>query len=266
MWEPQLLQVQPPPLPPPTGSGAAGPFSTLSSGSRSYCRDCLDILVGAGTFEALRDLDPWICYLCQPRQPHGALVPRADWSIRVQELFANNSGMAFVSRGRGGYPALGDQVWKRLLVSVCRSRTAFTRPSRPTSAGPSGSCRCSTASAPVRRQLPAPPPPPTPGLTRRGRNRPELCAFSGYVVLKDLGFKVDAYVASEVCEDSMAVTAVNHEGKITQVGDVRFITQGHVRQPWLGGGFGSLVGPDGFPFDPAGEVGSVRPADRREPL
>lgn len=67
-------------------------------GFRSYCRDCLNILVGAGTFESLKDLDPWICYLCQPQQPHGALVPRADWSIRVQELFANNSGMAFVRR------------------------------------------------------------------------------------------------------------------------------------------------------------------------
>lgn len=54
-----------------------------------------------------------------------------------------------------------------------------------------------------------------------------LCV-SGYLVLKDLGFKVDTYIASEVCEDSMAVAAVNHEGRITQVGDVRFITQEHV--------------------------------------
>lgn len=66
---------------------------------RSYCRDCLNILVGAGTFDSLKDLDPWICYLCQPQQPHGALLPRADWSIRVQELFVNDSSIAFV-RGR----------------------------------------------------------------------------------------------------------------------------------------------------------------------
>lgn len=51
-------------------------------------------------------------------------------------------------------------------------------------------------------------------------------------MLKDLGFKVETYIASEVCEDSIAVTAVNHEGKIAQVGDVRFITQEHVRQPF----------------------------------
>lgn len=52
-------------------------------------------------------------------------------------------------------------------------------------------------------------------------------------MLKDLGFKVETYIASEVCEDSIAVAAVNHEGKITPVGDVRFITQEHVRQPFL---------------------------------
>lgn len=63
--------------------------------------------------------------------------------------------------------------------------------------------------------------------------------FAGYVVLKDLGFKVETYVASEVCEDSIAVTAVNHEGKITQVGDVRFIAQEHVRRPpFTRGGLG----------------------------
>lgn len=47
-------------------------------------------------------------------------------------------------------------------------------------------------------------------------------------MLKDLGFKVEKYVASEVCEDSIAVSTVNHDGKIVHVGDVRFITQEHV--------------------------------------
>lgn len=64
---------------------------------RSYCEDCLNILVGPGMFDSLKLLDPWICYLCQPHRPHFALVPREDWSIRVQELFANNSAMEFVS-------------------------------------------------------------------------------------------------------------------------------------------------------------------------
>lgn len=52
--------------------------------------------------------------------------------------------------------------------------------------------------------------------------------FEGYLVLKELGFKVEKYVASEVCEDSVTVAAINHDGKIIHVGDVRFITQEHV--------------------------------------
>lgn len=98
MWEPQLLQVRAAASP---SHHAAKPASSTTFHSsplvlRSYCRDCLNILVAAGTFDSLKDLDPWICYLCQPQQPHGALLPRADWSIRVQELFANDSSVAFV--------------------------------------------------------------------------------------------------------------------------------------------------------------------------
>ncbi|XP_045913238.1 uncharacterized protein LOC123975631 isoform X3 [Micropterus dolomieu] len=63
---------------------------------RSYCADCMNILVSPGTFDSLKLLDPWICCLCQPHRPHGALIPRKDWSIRVQELFANNSAMEFL--------------------------------------------------------------------------------------------------------------------------------------------------------------------------
>lgn len=52
---------------------------------------------------------------------------------------------------------------------------------------------------------------------------------TGYLVLKDLGFKVDCYIASEICEDSIAVGMVKHEGKIEYVNDVRTITRKHVR-------------------------------------
>lgn len=99
MWERQLLQVLLRPLVSVLASQQPLPVLDSSSPSsrRSYCADCLNILVGAGTFEALKLLDPWICYLCQPHRAHGALLPREDWSIRVQELFANNSGMEFVS-------------------------------------------------------------------------------------------------------------------------------------------------------------------------
>lgn len=63
-----------------------------------------------------------------------------------------------------------------------------------------------------------------------------LCA--GLLVLKDLGIEVDRYIASEVCEDSITVGLVRHQGRIMYVGDVRNVTRKHVSQrasPW--GGF-----------------------------
>ncbi len=53
--------------------------------------------MGEGTFNQLKNVDPWTCYLCAPESSSGALKPRHDWSIRVQEFFANNSAMEFVS-------------------------------------------------------------------------------------------------------------------------------------------------------------------------
>lgn len=50
----------------------------------------------------------------------------------------------------------------------------------------------------------------------------------GYLVLKDLGFKIERYIASEICDDSIAVGMVKHEGKIEYVNDVRTITRKHV--------------------------------------
>lgn len=51
---------------------------------------------------------------------------------------------------------------------------------------------------------------------------------SGLLVLKDLGIQVDKYVASEVCEDSITVGMVRHQGRIMYVGDARNITRKHV--------------------------------------
>ncbi|KAI3357858.1 hypothetical protein L3Q82_016251, partial [Scortum barcoo] len=167
---------------------------------RSYCEDCLNILVGPGTFDSLKEQDPWICYLCQPHRPHFALVPREDWSIRVQELFANNSGMEF--EPHRVYPSIPASLRRPLRVLSLFDGIAtgeYTDPS------------------PVRLSV----------------------FLSGYLVLKDLGFKVEKYVASEVCEDSVAVATINHDGKIIHVGDVRFITKEHLEQ-W--GPFDLLIG------------------------
>uniref|UniRef100_A0A8C2ZC36 DNA (cytosine-5-)-methyltransferase n=1 Tax=Cyclopterus lumpus TaxID=8103 RepID=A0A8C2ZC36_CYCLU len=151
---------------------------------RSYCRDCLSILVGPGTFDSLKLLDPWICYLCQPHRPHGALIPREDWSIRVQELFANNSAMAF--EPHRVYPSIPANLRRPLRVLALFDGIA-----------------------------------------------------TGYLVLKDLGIKVETYVASEVCEDSLAVAVVNHDGKINHIGDARLITQEYIDR-W--GPFDLLIG------------------------
>ncbi|KGL76681.1 DNA (cytosine-5)-methyltransferase 3B, partial [Tinamus guttatus] len=51
---------------------------------------------------------------------------------------------------------------------------------------------------------------------------------AGYLVLKDLGIKVEKYIASEICEDPIAVGTVRHEGDITYVHDVRNITKRNV--------------------------------------
>ncbi|CAG6021961.1 unnamed protein product [Menidia menidia] len=151
---------------------------------RSYCEDCLNILVGPGTFDTLKLLDPWICYLCQPHTPCGALVPREDWSIRVQELFANNSAMAF--EPHRVYPSIAPCLRRPLRVLSLFDGIA-----------------------------------------------------TGYLVLKDLGFKVDKYVASEVCEASVSVGTINHDGRIFHVGDVRFITKERIEE-W--GPFDLLIG------------------------
>uniref|UniRef100_A0A3B5MVC2 DNA (cytosine-5-)-methyltransferase 3 alpha a n=1 Tax=Xiphophorus couchianus TaxID=32473 RepID=A0A3B5MVC2_9TELE len=50
---------------------------------------------------------------------------------------------------------------------------------------------------------------------------------TGLLVLKDLGIQVDKYVASEVCEDSITVGMVRHQGRIMYVGDVRNVTRKH---------------------------------------
>nr|XP_042133021.1 DNA (cytosine-5)-methyltransferase 3B [Peromyscus maniculatus bairdii] len=52
---------------------------------------------------------------------------------------------------------------------------------------------------------------------------------TGYLVLKELGIKVEKYVASEVCSESIAVGTVKHEGHIKYVDDVRKITKKNVR-------------------------------------
>uniref|UniRef100_A0A8C5CHF9 DNA (cytosine-5-)-methyltransferase n=1 Tax=Gadus morhua TaxID=8049 RepID=A0A8C5CHF9_GADMO len=75
---------------------------------------------------------------------------------------------------------------------------------------------------------------------------------TGYLVLRDLGFKVDQYVASEVCEDSISVGVVRHEGKIQYVHDVRNITRKNIEE-W--GPFDLVIG-----GSPCNDLSIVNPA------
>lgn len=49
------------------------------------------------------------------------------------------------------------------------------------------------------------------------------------LVLKDLGFDVECYYASEVSEEAITVAAVRLKGQIQQIGDVQKITPKEVR-------------------------------------
>ncbi|KAM4724469.1 DNA (cytosine-5)-methyltransferase 3A-like isoform 2-T2 [Anableps anableps] len=75
---------------------------------------------------------------------------------------------------------------------------------------------------------------------------------TGLLVLKELGIQVDRYVASEVCEDSIMVGMVRHQGRIMYVGDVRNVTRKHI-QEW--GPFDLVIG-----GSPCNDLSIVNPA------
>uniref|UniRef100_A0A4W3H1R5 DNA (cytosine-5-)-methyltransferase n=1 Tax=Callorhinchus milii TaxID=7868 RepID=A0A4W3H1R5_CALMI len=75
---------------------------------------------------------------------------------------------------------------------------------------------------------------------------------TGLLVLKDLGIHVERYIASEVCEDSITVGMVRHQGKIMYVGDVRNVTRKHIKD-W--GPFDLVIG-----GSPCNDLSIVNPA------
>ncbi|XP_051525560.1 uncharacterized protein LOC127424414 isoform X2 [Myxocyprinus asiaticus] len=164
---------------------------------RCFCKDCLNVLVGPGTFENLKGEDPWSCYVCLPSKRYGVLKLRPDWSVRVQEYFANNS--AFEFEPHRVYPSI--PAYQRRPIKVLSLFGGIA---------------------------------------------------TGYLVLKDLGIKVERYIASEICEDSIAVGMIKHEGMIEYVKDVRTITRKHLAE-W--GPFDLLIG-----GSPCNDLSMVNPA------
>uniref|UniRef100_A0A665W3B3 DNA (cytosine-5-)-methyltransferase n=1 Tax=Echeneis naucrates TaxID=173247 RepID=A0A665W3B3_ECHNA len=164
---------------------------------RCFCVDCLDILVDPGASNNARYLDPWRCYMCQPLMQYGVLKRRHDWSLKLQDFFANDNGQEFEKPKI--YPAVPAEQRRPIRVLSLFDGIA-----------------------------------------------------TGYLVLRDLGFKVDQYVASEVCEDSISVGVVRHEGKIQYVHDVRDITKKNI-QEW--GPFDLVIG-----GSPCNDLSIVNPA------
>ncbi|NXR11277.1 DNM3B methyltransferase, partial [Semnornis frantzii] len=76
---------------------------------------------------------------------------------------------------------------------------------------------------------------------------------TGYLVLKDLGIQVEKYIASEICEERLAVGSVRQEDNITFVHDVRNITKRNIEE-W--GPFDLVIG--GSPCDDLSLVNAAR--------
>ncbi|CAM9568654.1 unnamed protein product [Lampetra fluviatilis] len=75
---------------------------------------------------------------------------------------------------------------------------------------------------------------------------------TGLLVLKELGIRVERYVASEVCQDSINVGTVRHAGDITYIGDIRNLTYSNL-QKW--GPFDLVIG-----GSPCSDLSIVNPA------
>uniref|UniRef100_A0AAY4ECV9 DNA (cytosine-5-)-methyltransferase n=1 Tax=Denticeps clupeoides TaxID=299321 RepID=A0AAY4ECV9_9TELE len=163
---------------------------------RCFCKDCMDILVGPGTFDKMKEKDPWSCYMCLPPNSYGQLHLRADWSVRVQEFFANDT--AFEFEPHRVYPSIPSQ--KRRPIKVLSLFDGIA---------------------------------------------------TGYLVLRELGFKIERYMASEICEDSIAVGMVKHDRSIEYVNDVRNITRKNLAE-W--GPFDLLIG-----GSPCNDLSTVNP-------
>ncbi|XP_014002150.1 DNA (cytosine-5)-methyltransferase 3A isoform X1 [Salmo salar] len=164
---------------------------------RCFCKDCLNFLVGDGTFNQLKDVDPWSCFMCLPSQCNGSLKLRPDWSVRVQEFFVNNSALEFEPHRM--YPSIPAHQRRPIRVLSLFDGIA-----------------------------------------------------TGYLVLKDLGFIIKRYIASEICGDSIAVGMIKHQGQIEHINDVRTITRKHLAE-W--GPFDLLIG-----GSPCNDLACVNPA------
>ncbi|XP_048350037.1 DNA (cytosine-5)-methyltransferase 3-like [Sphaerodactylus townsendi] len=63
---------------------------------RVYCSECLDALVGKGTAEKVKEINPWICFLCLPLDVYGVLKKKTKWRTELKLLYDCESNQHWV--------------------------------------------------------------------------------------------------------------------------------------------------------------------------
>ncbi|XP_033923005.1 DNA (cytosine-5)-methyltransferase 3B isoform X2 [Melopsittacus undulatus] len=194
---------------------------------RCFCVECLEVLVGRGTSAKAKEQEPWNCYMCQPQRSYGVLQRRQDWNTRLQDFFTSDKGQEYAAPKI--YPTVPPAKRRpiRVLSLFAGIATGHPKPATSADEGDRDTKESSAAS--------------------------DVCPLAGYLVLKDLGIQVEKYIASEICEDPIAVGTMRHEGNITYVHDVRHITKRNI-QEW--GPFDLVIG--GSPCNDISIVNTAR--------
>ncbi|XP_059683151.1 DNA (cytosine-5)-methyltransferase 3B [Gavia stellata] len=183
---------------------------------RCFCVECLEVLVGRGTSAKAKEQEPWNCYMCQPQRSYGVLQRRQDWNTRLQDFFTSDKGQEYAAPKI--YPTVPPA--KRRPIRVLSLFDGIA----------TGHARVATSSVCADEGG---------WETKESSATSDLCPLAGYLVLKDLGIQVEKYIASEICEDPIAVGTMRHEGNITYVHDVRNITKRNIEE-W--GPFDLVIG------------------------
>ncbi|XP_074699269.1 DNA (cytosine-5)-methyltransferase 3B isoform X1 [Strix aluco] len=196
---------------------------------RCFCVECLEVLVGRGTSAKAKEQEPWNCYMCQPQRSYGVLQRRQDWNTRLQDFFTSDKGQEYAAPKI--YPTVPPAKRRpiRVLSLFDGIATGHARVATSSLCADEGDWEPKESSA-----------------------ASALCPLAGYLVLKDLGIQVEKYIASEICEDPLAVGTMRHEGNITYVHDVRNITKRNIEE-W--GPFDLVIG-----GSPCNDLSLVNPA------
>ncbi|XP_069657455.1 DNA (cytosine-5)-methyltransferase 3B isoform X1 [Haliaeetus albicilla] len=196
---------------------------------RCFCVECLEVLVGRGTSAKAKEQEPWNCYMCQPQRSYGVLQRRQDWNTRLQDFFTSDKGQEYAAPKI--YPTVPPAKRRpiRVLSLFDGIATGHARVATSSFCADEGDWETKESSA-----------------------TSDLCPLAGYLVLKDLGIQVEKYIASEICEDPIAVGTTRQEGNITYVHDVRNITKRNIEE-W--GPFDLVIG-----GSPCNDLSLVNPA------